>query len=207
MIYLDNDPTKPVIYIGIIFYTFCVKINRIKYLLIENNNSKYEDIGINLGESDNINETNINETNINETNINETNINETIASAIKFHTNYLIDLTEKEIERIVNLKDSKQVYIPYDMSLIKFVKAPPEISNLKSKDFGIYTVKSNDEKIRRYIKWIDKTYLFRFLYRSKKISKKLNNKEVIDTFKSINSENNLNLVLSNIHKKIKSSSN
>ena len=39
------------------------------------------------------------------------------------------------------------------------------------------------------------------------MSKNLNNKEIIDAFKSIESENNLNLVLSNIHKKIKSSSN
>ena len=188
MIYLDNDPTKPLIYIGIIFYTFCMKLNKMKYLLIENNNSKYEDIGIKLDE------------------INQFDLNKNIINALQFHTNYLIDLIdligEEEIEKLNY--ESKQVYIPSEMSLIRFIKAPEDITKLKSEDFGSYTVKSNDEKIRRYIKWIDKTYLFRFLYRFKKMSKKLNNKEIIDAFKSIESENNLNLVLSNIHKKIKS---
>lgn len=191
MIYLDNDPTKPLIYIGIIFYTFCMKLNKMKYLLIENNNSKYEDIGIKIDEFD--------------YNHNDNNHNKIIINALQFHTNFLIDLTEEEFDKLNQF--SKQIYIPSEMSLIKFVKANENISNLKSQDFGSYTVKSNDEKIRRYIKWIDKTYLFRFLYRFKKMSKKLNNKEIIDAFKSIESENNLNKVLSNIHKKIKSSSN
>jgi hypothetical protein len=189
MIYLDNDPTKPFIYIGIIFYTFCVKLNKMKYLLIENNNSKYEDFGIKLDQM----------------NLDQMNLNTLIMNALQFHTNYLIDLTEEEME-IFN-SDSKQVYIPSEMSLIKFIKASKDITNLKSEDFGSYTVKSNTEKIRRHIKWIDKTYLFRFLYRFKKMSKKLNNKEIIDVFKSIESENNLNLILFNIQKKIKSSSN
>ena len=127
MIYLDNDPTKPLIYIGIIFYTFCMKLNKMKYLLIENNNSKYEDIGIKLDE------------------INQFDLNKTIISALQFHTNYLIDLidlidlTEEEMEKLNS--ESKQVYIPSEMSLIKFVKAPEDITKLKSEDFGSYTVK------------------------------------------------------------------
>lgn len=155
MIYLDNDPTKPLIYIGIIFYTFCMKLNKMKYLLIENNNSKYEDIGIKIDEFD--------------YNHNDNNHNKIIINALQFHTNFLIDLTEEEFDKLNQF--SKQIYIPSEMSLIKFVKANENISNLKSQDFGSYTVKSNDEKIRRYIKWIDKTYLFRFLYRFKKMSK------------------------------------
>ena len=200
MIYLDNDPTKPLIYIGIIFYTFCMKLNKMKYLLIENNNSKYEDIGIKIDQFDHF-DYNDNDNDNNDNN----NHNKIIINALQFHTNFLINLMEEELDKLNQF--SKQIYIPSEMSLIKFVKANENISNLKSEDFGSYTVKSNDEKIRRYIKWIDKTYLFRFLFRFKKMSKKLNNKEIIDSFKSIESENHLNLVLFNIHKKIKSSSN
>ena len=190
MLYLNNDPTKPLIYIGIVFYTFCMKLNKMKYLLLENNNSKYEDIGIKIDEF-----------------YNDNNYNKIIIEALHLHTNYLIDLTDEQLERLSENGNSIQVYISSEMSLIRFVKANDDIINLKSDDFGSYTVKSNDEKIRRHIKWVDKTYLFRFLYRFKKMSKKLNNKEIIDSFKSIESENHLNLVLFNIHKKIKSSSN
>ena len=41
----------------------------------------------------------------------------------------------------------------------------------------------------------------------KRISKRINNKEIINMLKSIKSEFSLNQILSDIHKKIKSSSN
>jgi hypothetical protein len=180
LLYIDNDPTKPVIYIGIIFYAYFQKDNCIKFLLMENSFAKYEDIGIIIDNN---------------------NIDNNIIRAIQFHTNFLIDLSED----LNTIKSPQDIYISSEMSLIRFVKAPNEFINFKTTDFGSYTVKSNDEKIKRYIKWIDYNYLFKFLYKFNKMSKKLVDKHIIDKFKSINSEHNLNLILSDIHKKIKSS--
>ncbi len=195
LLYIDNDPTKPVIYVGVIFFTYNTSDDKTHFLLLENSLTKYTDIGIDI-EFQNNTEREV------ETDFNKI-INYNVIKALQFHTNFLIDLTEEDI----NSLESRQIYIPSEMSLIKFIKAPSNIQNLKSYDFGSYTVKSNDEKIKRNIKWVDKTYLFRFLIRFNKISKKLNNKEILDSFTSINSENNLNKVLNNIYKKIKSSSN
>ena len=58
------------------------------------------------------------------------------------------------------------------MALIKFISSPDIITNLKSEDFGLYTFVSNDEKIKRTIKWVEKEYLFRVLNRFNKLSKK-----------------------------------
>ena len=192
LLYIDNDPTKPIIYVGVIFFSSIN--NKTHFLLMENNLAKYGDIGINI---ENKVQTYIN------TQDTQDFINNNIIKALQLHTNFLIDITCDEI----NLLESRKVYIPSEMALIKFIKAPELISKLKSFDFGSFTVKTNDEKIRRNIKWIDKTYLFRFLFKFKKTSKKINSKEILDTFRTIDSENNLNLVLNNIYKKIKSSSN
>jgi hypothetical protein len=199
LLYIDKDPTKPLMYIGVIFFSYNTD-KKTHFLLMENNLAKYSDIGINIenyiDESQNDNNIDI------DTDTNDI-INKYIINALKFHSNYLIDITVDEI----GLLESRKIYIPSEMALIKFIKAPEIISKLKPNDFGSFTVKTNEEKIRRNIKWIDKTYLFRFLFRFKKISKRLNNKEILDTFRIIDSENNLNQVLNNIYKKIKSSSN
>ncbi len=197
LLYIDNDPTKPVIYVGVIFFTYNTSDDKTHFLLLENSLTKYTDIGIDIDIDIEFESASDIETDFNKI------INCNVIKALQFHTNFLIDLTEEDI----NSLESRQIYIPSEMSLIKFIKAPSNIQNLKSYDFGSYTVKSNDEKIKRNIKWIDKTYLFRFLIRFNKISKKLNNKEILDSFTTINSENNLNKVLNNIYKKIKSSSN
>jgi hypothetical protein len=192
IIYVDNDPTKPVIYIGCVL--FFSKNKKIKYLLLENSSTKYEDMGIGLD----IDDINFESESDDENNINKNLIDTTIIKAIKLHTNYLIDITPEYIEKAY----TKQVYIPSEMAVIKFISVNEDIYNLKSEEFGTYTVKSNDVKIKRYIKWIEKSYFFRTLHRFNKISKKLNNKEVLDAFRAVETENSLQTVLKSIRKKI-----
>ena len=196
IIYVDNDPTKPVIYIGSILF-FC-QDNKIRFLLLENLSAKFEDIGIGLDNEDN----NYTSESDNEDNINKNIIDTIIIKALRLHTNYLIDITVEYIEKTY----TKQVYIPSEMALIKFISITDDaITNLKSEDFGMYTVKNNEDKTKRYIKWIEKSYFFRTLHRFNKISKKLNNKEVLDGIRSVESENKLKKVLKSIRNKIVSS--
>ncbi len=170
--YMNNDPTKPIIYIGVIF--FCSKNNKIKFLLLENNMAKYEDIGLDIRISNNI------------------------CDILRIQTNYLVDL---ELEDISSLY-SKDIYISQELTLIKFIHAPQNIIDLKDEDFGTYTVISNDEKIKRRINWIDKDYILKVLSKFNKLSKKLNKKEIMDTFRNIEVESNINNVLKTIHKKM-----
>jgi len=196
IIYVDNDPTKPVIYIGSILF-FC-QDNKIRFLLLENSSAKFEDIGIGLDNEDN----NYNSESDNEDNINKNIIDTIIIKALRLHTNYLIDITVEYIEKAY----TKQIYIPSEMALIKFISITDDaITNLKSEDFGMYTVKTNEDKIKRYIKWVEKSYFFRTLYRFNKISKKINNKEILDGMRSVESENKLKKVLKSIRNKIVSS--
>jgi hypothetical protein len=197
IVYIDNDPTKPVIYIGVIL--FFSQDKKIKYLLLENNLSKYEDIGLGFGDFDlNINDDFNSSENLSNNNNNNNYINQIIKKSLSYHTNYLIDMNIFDLEKSY----SKQVYIPSEMSIIKFISVPDEFKFLKSEDFGLYTVKSNDVKIKRRIKWIERSYLLRTLSRFNKLSKKLNTKEMLDAFKSVESENTLNNVLKTIRKKI-----
>jgi hypothetical protein len=177
IIYIDNDPTKPVMYIGVIFfyrYNFENNKSKTKFLLLENNMTKYEDIGIDISISNNI------------------------CDILRIHTNYLIDLTDEELNKLY----SKQIYISQELALIKFIHAPENIINLKYEDFGTYTVLSNDNKIKRRINWIDKDYIFKVLSKFNKLSKKLHNKEIMDMFKNIEVESNINSTLKSIHKSI-----
>jgi hypothetical protein len=231
IIYVDNDPTKPVIYIGSILF-FC-QDNKIRFLLLENSSAKFEDIGIGLDTvecqslsplwCDNLAITlaksiklkvplssaldvteynNYNSESDNEDNINRNIIDTIIIKALRLHTNYLIDITVEYIEKAY----TKQIYIPSEMALIKFISITDDaITNLKSEDFGMYTVKTNEDKIKRYIKWVEKSYFFRTLYRFNKISKKINNKEILDGMRSVESENKLKKVLKSIRNKIVSS--
>lgn len=196
IVYIDNDPTKPVIYIGVIL--FFSQDKKIKYLLLENNLSKYEDIGLSFGDFDLTMNDDFNSSESLNINNNNNYINQIIIKSLRYHTNFLIDINLIDLEKTY----MKQVYIPSEMSIIKFIAIPDEFKSLKSEDFGIYTVKSNDVKIKRHIKWIEKSYLLRTLSRFNKLSKKLNTKEMLDAFKSVESENTLNNVLKTIRKKI-----
>jgi hypothetical protein len=206
IIYVDNDPTKPVIYIGCILF-FC-QDKKIKFLLLENSSAKFDDIGIGLDIEDINYDSESDNENINN-NLNNNLIDTIIIKALRLHTNYLLDITPEYIEKSY----TKQVYIPSEMALIKFISVSEDtiidfqninlkIIDLKSEDFGMYTVKSNEDKIKRYIKWIEKSYFFRTLHRFNKISKKLNNKEVLDAMRTVESENKLKRVLKSIRKKI-----
>ncbi len=170
--YMNNDPTKPIIYIGVIF--FCYKNNKIRFLLMENDLTKYEDIGLDIRISNNI------------------------CDILRIHTNYLIDLELEDISKLY----SKDIYVSQELSLIKFIHAPQNIIDLKAEDFGTYTVLTNDKKIKRHINWIDKDYILKVLSKFNKLSKKLNKKEIMDTFRNIEIESNINNVLKTIHKKI-----
>jgi hypothetical protein len=171
IIYINNDPTKPVMYIGVIF--FCCKNNKMKFLLLENIMTKYEDIGLDISISNNI------------------------CDILRIQTNYLIDLELEDINKLY----SKDIYISQELTLIKFIRAPENIIELKSEDFGAYTVLTNDKKNKRHINWIDKDYILKVLSKFNKLSKKLNNKEVMDTFRNIEIETNINNTLKSIHKK------
>ena len=186
LIYIDNNPIKPVIYIGVIFFSFNKNDKKIRFLLKENNICKYEDIGLNI---DSINDS------LNDS-INDS-INDAIINSLQFHTNYLIDFDRTDLEKLNNIY-SKDIYIPSEMALIKFISSPDIITNLKSEDFGLYTFVSNDEKIKRTIKWVEKEYLFRVLNRFNKLSKKINNKEVLDTIRLVESEIKMNNILKSI---------
>jgi hypothetical protein len=131
--YINNDPTKPIIYMGVIF--FCYKNNKIRFLLMENDFTKYEDIGFDIRISNNI------------------------CDILRIHTNYLIDLQMEDISKLY----SKDIYLSQELSLIKFIHAPQNIIDLKDEDFGTYTVISNDKKIKRNINWIDKDYILKVL--------------------------------------------
>jgi hypothetical protein len=170
--YINNDPTKPIIYMGVIF--FCYKNNKIRFLLMENDFTKYEDIGFDIRISNNI------------------------CDILRIHTNYLIDLQMEDISKLY----SKDIYLSQELSLIKFIHAPQNIIDLKDEDFGTYTVLTNDKKIKRHINWIDKDYILKVLSKFNKLSKKLNKKEIMDTFRNIEVESNINNVLKTIHKKI-----
>ena len=169
--YINNDPTKPVKYIGIIF--FCCKNNKIKFLLLENIMTKYEDIGLDISITNNI------------------------CDILRIQTNYLIDLELDDLSKLY----SKDIYISQELTLIKFIRAPENIIELKSEDFGTYTVISNDKKIKTHINWIEKDYILKVLSKFNKLSKKLNHREIIDTFRNIEVESNINNVLKTIHKK------
>jgi hypothetical protein len=170
--YFNNDPTKPIIYIGIIF--FCCKLNKIKFLLLENNMTKFEDIGLDI------------------------NVCNNLCDILRIQTNYLIDLELNDFNKLY----SKDVYISQELTLIKFISAPQNIIDLKYDDFGTYTVLTNNKKIKRHINWIDKDYILKVLSKFNKLSKKLNNKEILDTFRNIEVESNINNTLKSIHKKI-----
>jgi hypothetical protein len=170
--YMNNDPTKPIIYMGVIF--FCCKNNKMRFLLMENDMTKYEDIGLDIRISNNI------------------------CDILRIHTNYLIDLKQEDINNLY----SKDVYISQELTLIKFIHAPQNIIDLKSDDFGTYTVLSNDKKIKRHINWIERDYILKVLSKFNKLSKKLNHKEIIECFRNIEVETNINNVLKTIHKKI-----
>ena len=169
--YMNNDPTKPIIYIGVIF--FCCKNNKMRFLLMENDMTKYEDIGMDIHKSNNI------------------------CDILRIHTNYLIDLELEDINKLY----SKDVYISQELTLIKFIHAPQNIIDIKNEDFGTHTVLSNDKKIKRHINWIDRDYILKVLSKYNKLTKKLNNKEIIDCFRNIETDTNINDILKTIHKK------
>ena len=123
IIYIDNDPTKPVMYIGIIFFYRSNILNKskTKFLLLENMMTKYEDVGLDISISNNI------------------------CDILRIHTNYLIDLTDEELNQLY----SKDIYISQELALIKFICAPQNIVDLNSDDFMIESIVYKVEPLKK----------------------------------------------------------
>ena len=48
LLYIDNNPTKPILYVGVIFFSYNNDDKKTQFLLMENNLAKYGDIGISI---------------------------------------------------------------------------------------------------------------------------------------------------------------
>lgn len=179
MIYIDNDPIKPVLYVGVVFYKY--ENGKINLLFIENENLKIDII------KDKI----------------DLDMNTSIQKLLQYHTNFLIDLSHNEIDNLLKTNTTYSTYISSELTVIYFMQALPEICILTHEDFGTYTIVSNDKKYRRSIKWIDDQLLFKFIYRYKKASKTLNYVQVKNEINCLIKKYKLNEKIMIIHKQIK----
>ena len=142
--YYKNDPLKPIMFIGILLYKFVD--NRLYILLYQSIDSKYDLIYY---------------TNKN----NELPLDEIISERVYNATNYLI-LLENNLH---NFND--ELYNETTFTLIKFIKLSDNYLYLRSIDFNSYEIITDDEKIKRKLKWVELKYF-------NKVAKKLNNKDI-----------------------------
>jgi hypothetical protein len=166
MYYYKNDPIKPIMFLGILLYKFVD--NKLYILLYQSRDSKY----------DLIYHTNKNKNN-------DIHIDEIIIDRVYNATNYLI-LLENNLH---NFND--EFYNETTFTLIKFIKLPVNYFELKSTDFNSYEIITDDEKIKRELKWTELKYF-------NKVAKKLKNKDITKNLNKIYKNYTLSLTLNKI---------
>lgn len=125
---------------------------------------------------------------------NEINIIDRVYNA----TNYLILLEISNIND--NLNDD--LYDDSTFTLIKFVKLPEKYLNLNSQDFNTYEIITDENKIKRELKWIELKYFINFIIKNNKITAKLRNKDITKNLNLINKKISLDLTLSKLKQMI-----
>jgi len=164
MYYYKNDPMKPIMLIGILLYKFVD--NKLYILLYQSIDSKY----------DLLYDTNKN---------NDISIDELISERVYNATNYLILLDNNSY----NFND--EFYNETTFTLIKFIKLFGNYLNIRSIDFNLYEIITDDKKIKRELKWVELKYFT-------KVAKKLKNKDIIKNLNKIYKNYTLSLTLNKI---------
>jgi hypothetical protein len=84
-----------------------------------------------------------------------------------------------------------EFYNETTFTLIKFIKLPVNYFELKSTDFNSYEIITDDEKIKRELKWTELKYF-------NKVAKKLKNKDITKNLNKIYKNYTLSLTLNKI---------
>lgn len=168
MNYYNNDPLKLIMHIGVILYKFAE--NKLYIFLCENLECKYDLIYY------------------------DNNIIENIINRVYNATNYLILL---DIDT-VNEQQINDFYDELSFTLIKFIKLPDNYCDLKSIDFNLYEIISDDIKIKRELKWIELKYFNNFILKNNKVTNKLKNKDILKNLNKIHKNYILCLTLHKI---------
>lgn len=134
IIYLEEDPVKPVVAAGVIFYRYDGKDMQ---LMLINSRNKLEDIG---GKIDQIDES----------------IEEAAAREVEEETNKIIKASDI-IDRLNEARSSQKIYVKNSKYLIYIVKANDSERKLTIDDFGDY---EEHDKIKRTIQWISRDTVF-----------------------------------------------
>jgi hypothetical protein len=172
--YYKDDPLKPIIFIGIILYKF--ENNKLYILLCENLESKYDLIYEMTYEMTYV----------------LLNFNEIIVNRIYNATNYLIHLEEIKKEII------DEFYDDVTFGLIRFIKLPDKYTRIKSNDFNLYEIVTDDKKIKRKLTWIDLKYFNNFILKNNKITHRLKNRDINKNLNKIYKNYNLYSTLNKI---------
>lgn len=174
--YYKNDPLKPIIFIGIILYKF--ENNKFYILLYENLESKYDLIYETINDS-----------------LDSLDLNEIIINRVYNVTNYLIHLEEikKENREILN-----EFYDDITFGLIRFINLPDKYTRIKSNEFNLYEIVTDDKKIKRQLTWIDLKYFNNFILKNNKITQRLKNKGINKNLNKIYKNYNLYSTLNKI---------
>jgi len=174
--YYKDDPLKPIIFIGIILYKF--ENNKFYIMLCENLESKYDLIYETINDS-----------------LDSLDLNEIIVNRVYNVTNYLIHLEEIKEE---NREILNEFYDDVTFGLIRFIKLPDKYTRIKSNDFNLYEIVTDDNKIKRKLAWIDLKYFNNFTLKNNKITQRLKNKNINKNLNKIYKNYNLYSILNKI---------
>jgi hypothetical protein len=122
-------------------------------------------------------------------------LNEIIINRVYNVTNYLIHLEEikEENREIIN-----EFYDDVTFGLIRFIKLPDKYTRIKSNDFNLYEIVTDDKKIKRKLAWIDLKYFNNFILKNNKITQRLKNKDINKNLNKIYKNYNLYSTLNKI---------
>jgi hypothetical protein len=173
--YYKNDPIKQIINVGVII--FKIENNMIYILLCHNLDGKYDLIYqmINFDYEDNIY------------------IDDIIIERVYNSTNYQILLDKNSM--------NEELYDDTSLSLIKFIKLNNHYLHLKSTDFNLYEIISDEKKIKRELKWIELKYFNNFILKNNKITQRLKNKDITKILNKIYKNYKLCLTLNKVRNK------
>lgn len=167
--YHNNNPIKPIINIGVILYKF---INNKLHILLCKIDDKYDLIYY-----------------TNNSIANSASVCDRVIERIYNATNYLILLDINDIKKNTTFES----YDELSLTIIKFIQIPNNYLYLESFYFNCYEIITDDEKIKRELKWIEFEYFNNRIIFNNKVQTRLKNKDVTKILHSIYKNHNLYL--------------